>query len=110
MLNPDSCKGSFTDRVIIHISHLSDSIDERLVYGYLRLEDGLGVSCNLRGLCCDHRQSTSEGVDFFDVAYKQIAEGLAKDYSDRGWEVTITYISDGKRPILKFEHKVKDKE
>ena len=108
MHSPDSCKGSFIDRVIVHMSHLSDSIDERLVYGHLRLEAGEGVTCNLRGLCCDHFRSTPQCIDFFDAAYKPIAEKLVKEYEEHGWKVKLSYINDGKNPVLKFSIKEKE--
>ena len=103
MHSPESCKGSFIDRVVVFASNLSSTIDTKLELGYLRLKSGGEVVCPLSLYVKKHKLLDSEGKLFFESAYQQIAEELAKGYREKGWKVEITYLEKGKSPVLKFK-------
>ena len=103
MHSPESCKGSFIDRVVILASKLSETIDNKLELGYLNLDRGGEILCPLSLFVKKHKLLGSDKKLFFETAYKEIAEEISKGYREKGWEVKVTYLDKGKAPVLRFK-------
>lgn len=103
MISPKEIKERFNKRVENFAEKLSRKISDKLVDNYIKLENGQCVLCNLHLILEYHERSNAEGKMFFETAHKQIAEKILKDYKERGWKVTLSYMASNTKPVLRFE-------